>query len=349
MRSSTPILHIGRAAESPRRPTSVNFQVNDICNARCVMCRIWERRRTTEMNPDAFGHLLRDPFFSEVRHVGITGGEPTLRRDLPAFYSVAATSCKQLAGASFITHGLDTDRAIAAYQAVAREYEDRRLDFHGMVSLDGLGQVHDTIRGKVGAFERSTRTLFGLKAAGVPTSACCTIVKSNVWHLWDLLEWGFNKTYIRFRVGEFINRLGNLGCTDQIRSFDDAETAELISFFETLIRGYETDASVKRTYASIVSLLSGGTRLIGCSFQRGEAINIDCRGEFAVCAPKGVPRPLAPSPAAAVATADAERERIAARHCDECIHDYHDEWRPDVAAILTDAALVEQILVATGA
>jgi sulfatase maturation enzyme AslB (radical SAM superfamily) len=330
----------------PVRPRTLNFQVNDICNARCVMCNVWQHKRGVELTPADLASLLADPYFSEVEHVGITGGEPTLRRDLADYYRVLLSSCPKLTGASFITHGLDTERILQVYGSVAEAYRVRGLAFHGMVSIDGVGAVHDRVRGRAHAFDRATRTLFGLKASGIHTVACCTIVKTNVWGLWDLLEWGFDKTYIRFRVGEFINRLGNTDRTDEIRAFDEAERSELISFFHTLIQSYETDETVQRTYASIVSLLSGGERLVGCPYQDGRALNLDCRGQFALCAPKGTPHPLGSSPAMAVAAVDDERRAIRSRHCSTCIHDYHDDWRPEVAQEMAAAMVVEHALMA---
>lgn len=315
----------------PIRPKTLNFQVNDVCNARCVMCHVWQHRRDREMSPPEFAALLADPYFSEVEHVGITGGEPTLRRDLAEFYLALPDVLPRLTGASFITHGMDTDRALVTYTRVAEAYRERGLQLHGMVSLDGLDAVHDRVRGRAGAFARATRTLFGLKAAGVPAIACCTIVRSNVWGLQDLLEWGYDKTYIRFRVAEFINRLSNHTAVGEIRAFDAAERSTLISFFQHLILHYEQDESVRRTYASIMALLAGQTRQTGCPYQDGRAINLDCRGRFAVCAPKGTPHPLDGDAAAAVAAAARERQTIVDRHCARCIHDYHDDWRPSIA------------------
>jgi polysaccharide pyruvyl transferase WcaK-like protein/sulfatase maturation enzyme AslB (radical SAM superfamily) len=328
------------------RPTTLNFQVNDICNARCVMCNIWQNKRDKEMSPAEFAAMLADPYFAELEYAGITGGEPTLRRDLPDFYTVLADSCPKLKLASFITHGLDTERAVTAYRQVADAYRLRGIGFLGMVSIDGVGALHDTVRGREHAFERATRTLFELNAAGVPTTACCTAVRSNVWGLRDLLAWSRGKTYVRFRVAEFINRLGNDGRTDEIRSFDDAERSELISFFQHLIDSFEPDEMVRRTYASIITLLGGGERMVGCPYQSGEALSVDCRGNFAVCAPKGTPHPLTSSPAAAVAGAEPERQGIIARHCSSCIHDCHSEWRPDVAQTLAVAATVQHRLAA---
>ena len=49
------------------------------------MCFIWKRKRDSELSPEEFGKILKDPLFARVHHIGVTGGEPTLRQDLPRF------------------------------------------------------------------------------------------------------------------------------------------------------------------------------------------------------------------------------------------------------------------------
>lgn len=70
------------------KPHVINLLANDICNSRCAMCLIWKQKRTQELTPVELEQILRDPLFSNVRFVGITGGEPTLRRDLPELFDV---------------------------------------------------------------------------------------------------------------------------------------------------------------------------------------------------------------------------------------------------------------------
>jgi polysaccharide pyruvyl transferase WcaK-like protein/MoaA/NifB/PqqE/SkfB family radical SAM enzyme len=316
-----------REALGGGRPKVINFQANDICNHRCVMCRIWEQKRGDEISPACLRTLLQDPYFSEVEHVGITGGEPTLRADLPELYRAVREALPGLVGGSFITNGFLSDRAVAMYDAVHRDYQAAGRQFAGMVSIDGVGEMHDRVRGTRGAFERATRTVFGLRERGVPVHACCTIVKANVFGLEDLLRWGqTHDVYVRFRVGEFINRLYNASLGDQIRNFDRHETRHLVAFLHLLIDGYEPSEIVRRTYGSMLSLLTGGRRLIACPYQDSSAINLDSLGRFAFCAPKGKPHSIAPLAEAAVRRHRLERLEIRERHCDGCIHDYHDEW-----------------------
>lgn len=310
-------------------PRVLNFQVNDICNAKCVMCNIWMRKLERELSPMELSDLLIDPFFAQVEHVGITGGEPTIRKDLKEFYDVLLKTLPRLVGASFITNGFLSYRAIETYRAIHQSYLQRGRQFGGMVSIDGVDAVHDRVRGKRNSFERATATLFGLREVGVPAIACCTIVRENVYHLHELLDWArTHNIYIRFRVGEFINRLYNADMGEQIRNFDSAERRHLVAFFHLLLTEYETDPQIRKTYTSILSLLTDGQRLIGCPYQSSYAINIDSQGRYAYCAPKGIPHTLDDNPTLALARHTLERVTIRQNFCPNCIHDYHADWTP---------------------
>lgn len=308
-------------------PRTLNLQAIDVCNSRCVMCNVWKDGRREQMSLAELRAYLQRPFFSEVWHVGVTGGEPTLRKDLFELYRMFSEVLPKLAGASFITHGMQTARAVEVYTQVHGYYRARNLTFEGMVSLDGVGAVHDKVRGKKGAFAAATETLFALKRHGVPAIAACTVVRSNVYELHDLLEWGRNNDiYVRFRVAEFIRRLYNDDCAGEIRSFTARERRHLVSFLHVLLTEYEKDDTIRKTYHSILSLLTGGERLIGCSYRKGVAVNVDSRGELACCAPKGTPFALGDDLVAAHATLAAQRAEVAANHCASCVHDYHDDW-----------------------
>jgi polysaccharide pyruvyl transferase WcaK-like protein/sulfatase maturation enzyme AslB (radical SAM superfamily) len=291
------------------------------------MCNIWKNHQGRELPIEQLRSLFSNPYFGEVRHVGITGGEPTLRPDLLHIYELFPSVFPAFEGGSFITHGMQTKRCLAVYPAVHAAYRERKLAFSGMVSLDGVDSVHDQVRGVAGAFEKTTRTIFGLRDAGLETIACCTIVKANVYNIETLLDWCRSKDVrIRFRIGEFINRLYNSDRGEQIRAFNPDEHRTLVAFFLRLIAEYETDPTIQRTYQSILHQLTGGSRQIGCPYRNGSSINIDCEGKFAICAPKGTPRDFAERPTEALALAANERLEILEKHCRNCIHDYHAPW-----------------------
>ena len=315
------------------KPKIINYQINDMCNSRCVMCNVWMRKRCPELSPDAFRTLLSDDLFNEVRHLGISGGEPTLRSDLDQFYKIALNVLPNLQGGHFITNGFNQNRALEIFSKVKRVYTSRGISFGGMVSLDGVGEVHDSVRGRQNAFVRTTSTLLSLRDAGISVMACCTVVKENVYALHDLLDWAkLNGIKLRFRIAEFIDRLYVDRTNMHIRSFEPHEVKHLVAFFHHLIHFYETESEVCKTYESILSLLTGGVRLTGCPYQSYQAISIDCEGRFSHCAPKGIPHAFGRIPGLDLLRFESDRKHMINKHCSQCIHDYHSDWSPSESA-----------------
>ena len=97
--------------------------------------------------------VLKDPLFSEVTHIGITGGEPTLREDLPQLYQAAINALPHIKGLSIITNAIKNEDVIARIDKVIQVVRGNGKHFSMMVSLDGYGVVHDKIRGRDGNFE----------------------------------------------------------------------------------------------------------------------------------------------------------------------------------------------------
>ena len=69
------------------KPVVIQFPVNDICNSKCQMCHIWKQKRDYEISPNELREALKDSLYTNVSNVGINGGEPTLREDLPELAS----------------------------------------------------------------------------------------------------------------------------------------------------------------------------------------------------------------------------------------------------------------------
>ncbi len=337
--------HLKFSTPTSLKPQVINYQVNDICNARCVMCNVWMRQVAIQQTPDSFSLLLSDEYFSEVRHLGITGGEPTLRPDLEQFYENALKVLPNLQHGHFITNGFSQARALEAYCKVKAVYAARGASFAGMVSIDGVGNVHNLIRGRQNAFVHASVTLFALREAGIPVIACCTIVKENVYALHDLLDWAkLHGIELRFRMAEFIDRLYVDQSNTHIRAFEPHEVKHLVAFFHYLIHFYETKSEICRTYESILSLLTGGVRLTGCPYQSSQAISIDCEGRFSHCSPKGIPHSLGSMPGLEVLKFEPDRKKLLEKHCSQCIHDYHFDWSPNESMKRASNALSNQQL-----
>lgn len=319
--------YLVRARPLPlEKPVVLQFPVVDHCNSHCQMCRIWANRQTDCIGLDALSKGLRNPLFSEVRTVGINGGEPTLREDLPALTEVLFGELPSLRAISLITNGYNSKQVITqigALGTVVRAHGGR-LDV--MVSLDGVGELHDRVRGKPGNFERARAVIdFALASPLVDNVRIgCTIVKDNVYGLHDLLEYCQEAgLYVKFRLGVPHQRLYTADLREPY-DLDEDEKYHAAEFLASLAEHYETQAGQRYFYRSLIGqLLDDAPRTAGCDWQHRGA-TITARGELQYCAVHSRSLGL-------IQEIDAEQayfgnrphlREIVASQCAGCRHDY---------------------------
>ncbi|MBN2208702.1 MAG: radical SAM protein [Candidatus Coatesbacteria bacterium] len=141
------------------RPCKLRLAITSRCNARCSMCDAWRKPLEREMSLKDYERVFNvsASFLSKIKHVSLTGGEPTLRDDL---VDVVRLVTRRLPGASvnINTNALLGERV----ERMTREMLSFRDQMMVIVSLDGLGDVHDKVRGVPGAFERADSAVAAL-------------------------------------------------------------------------------------------------------------------------------------------------------------------------------------------
>jgi MoaA/NifB/PqqE/SkfB family radical SAM enzyme len=307
------------------KPRVLNLLVNDICNAECQMCNIWKQMPERVVSPDELREILEDNLFTELNYVGVSGGEPTLRSDLPELYEAIATARPDVS-TGIITNGLVPDVVIDRVEKSGYVCADHGVDFGVMVSLDGVGEVHDRVRGTEGAFENSVSVLrYFRDETPFSVSVGCTVTKDNVWGVHELLEFCKQEDVnYKFRVAEFIDRLYNDDRNDKIRNFTPRELYHLGLFFAKLEDETRLHATKRRTYRNIRKMLmEGADRSIAC-YQQTHGATLDSAGNLMYCAPKSpkLGNTLERSAEELYYNNTDIRDQIEEDHCADCIHDY---------------------------
>ena len=145
------------------------------CNAGCVMCDTWRfpTRPSEEIAPAL---LARLPY--GMGRVNITGGEPLIREDLGEIVEMLAPRARRL---EISTNGWFTDRLV--------EIGRRHPRIAVRISLEGLAETNDRLRGLAGGFDRAMASFHGLREAGVTNLGfAMTIQDGNVHDVLDLYE-----------------------------------------------------------------------------------------------------------------------------------------------------------------
>lgn len=274
----------------------IEFTVTSRCNARCRMCHMWERKETDipleKIKEVLDSRHIRDSLIDLI----ITGGEPTLRVDLPEIFDIAFKNLVKLKYATFFTNSLHPRRVREAAATVMDCRETRRrkdVSFTISLSLDGIGKVHDGVRGIEGAFGRVIENYLGLKAlAGQKffnINFNCTVQRSNISNggalaLLEAAEGALLPVTFTLVYGKdvFLNRV------------DDSDWAvrngvyhqEVIRFYEEAVQKSESGGLIIDNgayYKQILDQLRGNRRTLPCLYRDQKACLIDADGNVYLC------------------------------------------------------------------
>ncbi len=145
-------IRLYRVAGYPQAlPFNYTFSVTNECNSHCMTCRIWDSKVIPLMTPSQYITMFRSigksPFF-----VTISGGEPTLRSDLPEIVKSLCDICEPNT-VTIPTNGINPTKSFPILEKIVKE--NSKVTFKINISLDGIGSKHDHIRQTEGNFKRA--------------------------------------------------------------------------------------------------------------------------------------------------------------------------------------------------
>lgn len=159
------------------RPREATIAVTYRCNSRCSMCNIWQVDAFDELPPEQYAKLP-----DSLRTINVTGGEPFLRKDLVEVLRQIHKAAP-MSRIVISSNGMLTERITDLMTQIQRFHPNIGIG----ISVDGLGEVHDQIRGVVGGFEKAIKTVKAVKSAGIEDVRIgMTIVKGNAHQLLDV-------------------------------------------------------------------------------------------------------------------------------------------------------------------
>lgn len=153
------------------KPRDATIAITYKCNSRCEMCSIWRIPNPSSLNLNCFDNLSPD-----LKYINISGGEPFLVPDLPA---IIARVKKASPRAQIIisSNGYATELICETMAKILTI--DPSVGIR--ISLDGLGETHNRIRGYADFFKRVMTTVDRLKELSVNNLGFSfTIMDSNI-------------------------------------------------------------------------------------------------------------------------------------------------------------------------
>lgn len=145
-------------------PRYLILGMTNLCNSKCVTCFYWDHlnvNRHLEMRLEEYDRALAD--LGSLYSVVLTGGEPTLNRELPDITKILYHR-HDASNVTMPTNSIIPEQVESIVARVLESRKDPRQTFTVGLSMDHLGERHDVIRGAPGNFPKLVET-YGRLAA----------------------------------------------------------------------------------------------------------------------------------------------------------------------------------------
>jgi radical SAM protein with 4Fe4S-binding SPASM domain len=160
-------------------PMRMDLALTYRCQNRCAHCYNEETRQVAELDTAAWRRILDAICKAGVPHVVFTGGEPTLRDDLPGLVAYA----EELG----LVTGLNTNGRRLGDAKYAASLRDVGLD-HAQITLESADPgVHNAMT-RSDSFEETLEGIRRSKAAGLYTLTNTTLTRANATGIEDLVD-----------------------------------------------------------------------------------------------------------------------------------------------------------------
>lgn len=140
-----------------KMPSDFVLAITYSCNSRCRMCNIWKKEAQPVLDLAEYNKLPKD-----IKDVNLTGGEPFLS---PILIEIVKILIAKNPNVRIIisSNGFATELIKEKISEIIKIKPDIGIG----ISLDGIGEIHDQIRGIPGGYDKIRKTITMLKALGI--------------------------------------------------------------------------------------------------------------------------------------------------------------------------------------
>lgn len=167
-------------SERPSAPYRMDLALTYRCNNDCAHCYNARERNFPELTTEQWFAVLDKCFDLGIPHIVFTGGEATLRHDLPELIAYAESKGQ-------IT-GLNTNARRLADMSYVQKLVDAGLD-HVQITVESCDeQIHDEMMRLNGAFKQTIQGLKNVLSTNLYVMTNTTMLRSNVHKIPETLD-----------------------------------------------------------------------------------------------------------------------------------------------------------------
>src|ERR1051325_199993 len=187
----TDILTWKRLSRRTGKPVHLILFITDHCNAKCGTCFYWQSLNQGESLKIEQVEKI-SAAMDEMVWLDLSGGEPFLRKDIDRICHLFIDR-NRVRHINIPTNAIETGVIANSVNAILSNPADFRVNV--AISLDGIGETHDRIRGVPGNYKKALATMAALQEIRardprLALSVVTTLMKNNVDDVKRLLDLG---------------------------------------------------------------------------------------------------------------------------------------------------------------
>ena len=277
---------VGRFKAIP--PTILIWNVSYKCDSKCVMCNSWKLPYHDDLTTEEYRKVFSSELFRSIEYVGITGGEPTLRKDMVEIVRIMSDNMPRLRKVTLNTNGFVVNRVVPVLDQIIDVANERGFLFGTRVSLDGVGEAHEKIRRVWKAFERSMETVRAMqeiqKRKFFNFGVSFTFTGQNIEDGEELYEFckkeNLNVVFAIARYSELA--FGNMDLADSTELRPE-DFPRLIEFFRKRVRESSLTDGDALLYRAYVKMFQNGMRRAMPCPSMDQGVLLNPNGDFSYC------------------------------------------------------------------
>jgi len=269
-------------------PRFVCFPVTFRCNSRCQMCNMWQTPDTTdEIDLIKIEEVFSNRLFKKVEEVVLHGGEPTLRKDIKNIYEIVVKFCPKLKHITSSTNGLKPKLVDKRVNEILSVVNPNKVKLTFTVSIDGLKDSHEKIRGIKGGFDRaieSVEVLRKYQAVHPINVQIITVIQPQNINDLEKLE-NLAKDYDVGLIFQplMIDTFYSNSASDPRLTFSETQLEEYRKFIK---KNFIQTKDPKSLYwKNFLDMMLGGKRTVPCAYDR-YVLSLYPTGDVLPCATK---------------------------------------------------------------
>lgn len=270
--------------KSNYKPKILSYLITNQCNSHCVTCNAWKKSEFEYIETESLANLLSNSLFADVRHVGISGGEPSTFNNLQAHIRTIIETLPKIETLSITSNCILSDFWVDNLCDIRDYCKKHGVYFQFNISLDGVGKIHDIVRGTKGNFDNTFKVIEFVKENGINYQIHSTIDKYNVYHVNRILSFAKKlNADIIFRLASRIYRLDNDRKLDKV-SLNDKELSFICDFFQSDdLLAYTKSPGRKLFYKSLVQQMLGDSKRLAPCYFKHQGVVLASDGTLSYC------------------------------------------------------------------